>query len=224
MKLRTLLLPLSLLGCLPSLGYAQTSSLYRQAMPGPQQPYPTLEQGSWTYIPVQAPKQVRVNDIVTIRVDEMSRMMSEGEVNRRKTGQFDSVLQDWVKLVGLDALKPSPQSDGDPRVRAQENAVYRALGELETRESVTFNIAAKVVDLRPNGNLVLEAHRTIRINNEAWECSLIGECRKEDIGPDNTLLSRNIVDLHLDKRERGHVRDSYRRGWALRWWDQFRAF
>ena len=89
---------------------------------------------------------------------------------------------------------------------------------------LAFNIACYVADIRPNGNLVLEAHRVIRINEESWEVSLSGVYRREDIGPDNVVLSRNIVELKIDKRERGIVRDGYKRGWFLRWFDEFHPF
>jgi flagellar L-ring protein precursor FlgH len=49
-------------------------------------------------------------------------------------------------------------------------------------------------------------------------------CRREDVGPDGLVLSKNVLGLKLDKRERGHVRDGYKRGWFLRWFDEFHPF
>ena len=98
------------------------------------------------------------------------------------------------------------------------------MGELETAELLKFQIAAEVVDIRPNGNLVIEAHQQIINNEEAWDYSLSGICRRQDIQPGNVVLSNNIYDLKVNKRERGMVRDSYRRGWFLRWFDEFHWF
>jgi flagellar L-ring protein precursor FlgH len=183
-----------------------------------------LQNGSWTYIPVPPPKQVGVHEIVIVRVDEMANMRSEGEMDRRKNALFDGVLKDWVFLDGLKAIRPAPQNDGDARIRGQKQELYRAEAEMTTRESLSLNIACQVSDIRPNGNLVLEGHKQVRVNQEAWEVSLTGMCRREDIGPDGIVLSRNILDLRIEKRDRGHVYDTYRRGWALWWWDQLRWF
>lgn len=212
-----------------SRGYGQTSSLFQQdaptvSVPGTLVPFDGLPQASWTYIAMPPAKQVRINDFVTIRVDELSRMQSEGQMERRKTNQYDAILRDWIYLVGLKAIKPAPQNDGDPRIRGQTTQTYRAEGEMETRESLAFNITAKVVDIRPNGSLVLEAHRELKVNNEVWDYSLSGECRREDINPDNTVMSKHVADLRIEKRDRGHVRDSYRRGWFQRWFDQLQPF
>jgi flagellar L-ring protein precursor FlgH len=210
--------------CCPASLRGQNSSLYQREPVPARAPSQDLERGSWTYIPVAEPEPIAINDIVIVRVDELARMTSEGDMERRKNALFDAVLDNWVYLDGLKAIRPSPQSDGSPRARGQLQQLYRAEGEMETRESLALNIACRIADIRPNGNLVLEGHKQLRVNNEVWEVSLSGVCSRDAVGPDRLVLSRQINDLKLDKRERGHVRDTYRRGWLLYWWDQVRLF
>ncbi len=203
---------------------AQDSSLYHRDLPRTVRPPLLLSDGSWIRpIPV-LPREIKLHDVVSIRVDELARMQSDGEVNRRKNALYDALLLDWLTLNGLRRAKPDDQRDGDQRIRGQLNQLYRAENEMETNERLTFNIAARVADIRPNGNIVLEAHKEIRVNNEVWRASLTGICRQEDIGPDNVILSRNIIDLRIDKQELGHVRDSYKRGWITRFIDRFNPF
>lgn len=209
-----------------SIARAQSASLYAQDLPVPQgvrEPL-SVPRTSWTHVPVPPPRQVRIHDRVTIRVDELASMQSDGEMERRKDALYDARLQDWIELIGLKAIKPSPQNDGDQRIRGQLQQLFRTEGEMETRESLALNLACTVADIRPNGDLVLEGHKQIRINDETWEVSLSGICRHEDVGPDNVVLSRNVANLMLHKRERGHVRDSYKRGWFVRWFDEFDPF
>jgi flagellar L-ring protein precursor FlgH len=87
-----------------------------------------------------------------------------------------------------------------------------------------FRISCRVVDIRPNGNLVIEGRRTVHNNSEVWEQSLTGEVRPKDVLPNNTVLSENVAELRIDKREAGHVRDGYRRGWLLKWLDKWQPF
>lgn len=201
---------------------AQSSSLYgRFTEDGA---YITLNDLPSHYRDLPQALRLRINDLVTIRVDIRSVTSSEGEAQRRRNLLYDAVLRDWVVLKGIDEVKPSGQSGGDPRIQAQINSLFRAEGGVETIESVKFNITATVVDIRPNGSLVLEAHARVNNNDEVWEYSLSGICRAEDIGPDNVILSQYIAQLSVHKRERGHVRDSYRRGWLGRFWDVVRPF
>ena len=78
--------------------------------------------------------------------------------------------------------------------------------------------------LLPNGTLVLEARRDIQNGDEHWIASLSGVCRREDIQPGNTILSKDIAELKIDKREAGHIPDAYKRGWLTRWMDAFNPF
>ena len=71
-----------------------------------------------------------------------------------------------------------------------------------------------MVDIRPNGNLVLEAHSYQQDNDEVIESSLTGLVRREDVLPNNTVFSQKIAELSVHKRETGHIRDAYRRGCA----------
>jgi len=211
---------LVLTGFLTANAAAQSSSKYGD--PADRRPL-TLADVSWSYQPAVEPKPIEINDLITIVVDEKSQVISEGEIDRRKKASIDAALKDWVLLEWL-ALKPDPQSAGDPKISGSWNNKYRSEAELETRDAMKFKIACRVVDIRPNGNLVLEGRRTIRNNNEVWEQSLTGIVRAKDILPDNTVLSENIADLRLHKREAGHVRDGYRRGFLLRFLDTWQLF
>lgn len=199
---------------------AQSSSLY--GCPQQRQPL-TLPTYSWTYQPTQEPREIKIRDLITVVVDEKSQVISEGEVDRRKKADLSMVLKDWLKLDGLSVL-PAPQNHGDPAISGSVDSKYRAESELETRDAMKFRIASEVVDIRPNGLLVIEGHRTIRNNEEVWEMSLSGLVRPEDVLPNNSVLSESVADLRIYKREAGHIRDGYRRGWMLEWLDRHQPF
>jgi flagellar L-ring protein precursor FlgH len=179
---------------------------------------------SWYETPIPPPKEIKKGDLIKIRVDLGSRLTSDGEIQRRKNSQYDALLNDWIILNGLRNAKPDPQSDGDQRIRGTHNLLYRATGELETTESIKFNITATVVDVLPNGNVVVEAHWKISSNNEHWIRSLSGIVARENIGPGNMVLGEDVAELHISKQETGQVRDSYKRGWVTRLIDTFSPF
>lgn len=186
--------------------------------------YLTLDNVSPYYQEPVTPRKLKVNDIVTVIVKEQSAYLSEGSVDRRKNGLYEAVLKDWVKLASGLTLKPATQADGDPKASGTIQQTYRTDSELELNDRVEFRIAATVVDIRPNGNLVLEAHSTIQQDNEVFDASISGIIRPEDISPDNTVLSEDIAEKKAYKRAKGHVRDGYRRGWMTKVIDTVNPF
>jgi len=203
---------------------AQDGSLFLRGTQGPQAL--TLKNSSFIHreLPPEAlPRQLQANDIITVVVDFRSRFLSEGDAESRKTASLTAVLADWIKLDS-GALQPAPQASGDPTISGSLNSQYRAEADVALRESLSFKIAAKIVDIRPNGNLVIEGHQTIRNNEERWRVSLTGVVRREAIQADRTVSSDAIYDFFVDKEELGQVRDGYARGWLAKWYDRFKPF
>lgn len=184
----------------------------------------TLGDVSWTHAPLPPPREIKLNDIITVRVDVMARMQADGELRRRKNARYDARLNDWVVFHGLRWMKPSAQNEGDPRMRGELRSEYRSLGEVESSESLAFNMAVNVVDIRPSGNLILEGRSKVQVNDEVWTYSLLGECQPESIGPNNVVLSRDITNLDIRKDETGSVASGYQRGWFQKLFDLFQPF
>jgi flagellar L-ring protein precursor FlgH len=207
----------------PTKARAQNSSLYKQDIPTVQGKPLTLQNTSWLYQRIEPPKEIKLHDIITVIVSEKDQLISEGQIQRRRTAQYDAQLKNWIQFKGLN-LDASNPSEGLPRATGNLNVQNQAQMELETRNALLFRLAATVVDIRPNGTLVIEARNEVRNNEEHWEAALTGIIRREDVLPNNTVLSENVAELSIFKREPGHVRDGYKRGWFSYWFDRFSPF
>lgn len=185
----------------------------------------TIENTSYLYqpMPPEAQRELRIEDSIIVVVDYRTSMLSDGSAETRKVSNINAVLADWIGFDGKDIFA-APQSRGDPRISGSLNSQYRAESDIELRDSLTFRIGAKIVDIRPNGNLVIEAHRTVRNNDEVWQQSLTGVVARQFVNPDRTVRSDSITDLHIDKRELGQVRDGYAPGWVARWYSKWKPF
>ena len=197
--------------------------MFHQDLPVDNGPALKVSTTSWLYQRVDPPTQVKLHDIIRIIVKEGSTLNSQGQVDRRKTGTYDFQLKNWVLLNHLN-LEPAPMRNGQPQANGTLDQEYQANTQLQTKDSLNFIISAEIVDIRPNGNLVVEAHRHIQINEDIWDQSLSGVFRVQDVQPNNSILSENIAELSIDKREVGHVRDGYKRGWLTRFYDRVSIF
>ncbi len=89
-------------------------------------------------------------------------------------------------------------------------------GDVERKDSFLTKIAATIVDVKPNGNLVLEAKRYIQTDEEKISMTLTGTVRPADVAVDNSVSSSNVADLAVTKTTKGIARDGQKRGWLVR--------
>jgi flagellar L-ring protein FlgH len=228
------MLPFVLGGAVASGAWAQDAMLPRPVPPptpktakqSEAQLYHTLHDSSFIFkrIPPESEaRELQIHDIITVLVDYRASMTSEGDAEARKNSNLNAVLSQWLAFDGKDIFD-APLRRGPLGVNGQLNSQFRTTSDMELRDEMTFRIAAEVVDIRPNGNLVIEARREIRNNEEVWLQSLTGVVRRQSIGPDRTVRSDEVAELRIDKRERGFIKDSYTRGWFLKWYDQWKPF
>ena len=83
-------------------------------------------------------------------------------------------------------------------------------GAASTATSVTTNLSGRVVAVLASGNLVVEAERTINMNNDKQTIFLRGVVRRGDIGPNNTVASDSVGDLELEIKGKGVISDGVR--------------
>lgn len=178
---------------------------------------------SWIYIDPAKPRVIKVHDLITIVVDEKSEVTVKSRFNRQRRESLKAELREFMRISENGNLTSAAQNS-QPTIDATLSGRLQSNGDLIDTEGVRYRIAATVVDVLPNGNLVLEARKSIRSNKDVWEHSLTGILRSKDVNRDNTALSENIANLIIEKRQRGKVYDSTKRPWGVRLYDFFSPF
>ena len=180
-------------------------------------------QVSWTMIEEKKVKGVRMHDLVTILIREKSSHGSDSETKADKQAGLNMVLSDWLKLSG-GSIRPAPQSSGDPKIGATFARNLDGKAEVTREDYVTAEIQAEVVDVYPNGNVMLEASHYIRTDEETTEITLTGVCRSNDISASNTITSNRIANLKIDKQSTGIAKSYSERGWLTKLVDFINPF
>lgn len=205
---------------------AQDASLLRVSVNNERLMGATIENSSFIYQPLPPEsmnRPLQLHDVITVLVDYSSSTQSEGSGESIKTGSFSTVLSDWLKFDGK-SISPALQPNGDPTVGGSVNSQMRAESDIESRESITFSIAASIVDIRPNQNLVIEGRQSIQINEDEWDVFITGTVPRQSILQDRTVRHTSIANLRINKGEQGAVRDGYARGWLQRWYGKYKAY
>lgn len=166
------------------------------------------------------PREFMINDLVTIIVQESF----ESEMDSEKSTEKASSLSGGVNNIPRFSLKDlaNLQIDGQTGPALVDLGFERSHegeGEYERTESMTGRVRARIIDIKPNGMLVLEARRTVINDDEQSLLVATGNCMPEDITTDNTIVSSSLENLFIKKDHSGDLRDSGRKGWLTRLFD-----
>jgi flagellar L-ring protein precursor FlgH len=156
-------------------------------------------------------------DIITVRIVEVSQASEKATTDTSRSSNLEAGIP---YLLGLE-VNPRAHIFSNPQNLLGANTKNQFSGEGETTRtgSLSATITAKVIDVLPNGNLVIEGKREIFINNEKKEIILQGIVRPKDIAHDNSILSTQIADARIIYTGVGVVSEKQRPGWAARLFD-----
>lgn len=205
-------------------GYAQDDA------PRDDGPRLNPEVSRYTSVYARRPEPVRYeeNDLVTIIVREQFDTELEAESSTEKSSEFLGGIREFPRLSLSDLvdlqLVPNTFPEGRVELDVGYESGFEGEGEYARTETMTGRITARVVDIRPNGTLVLEARKTLVNDGEEVSIIATGVCRVEDISPDNTVLSTQLYDLFIDKQHEGELKETTEKGLLTRIMDWIFGF
>lgn len=212
-------------------GWASGQSLLRdqQNAPPPDAPPETsqkpLQEASLIFVTAPKPKSFSKNDLITILIDEQSKASSDSDAKSEKTMSFSAALKKFPDLISLLETRAEP-SDRNPLMELDVSGKpkWEGKGNYDRTDKFSAKITATVIDVKPNGVLVLEAKKTITKDEEITVILLAGNCRTEDVTTSNTVLSSQLAELTVSSKNEGQVRDASKKGWIPRLFDTVFGF
>jgi len=146
----------------------------------------------------------KVGDLITILISESSVASFAATTSTSKTDDNSvgqSVLKGLFSFLDLGSNKTTNSSG-----KSNGTGTTTQNGTLRAR------LTAEVISVSPNGNLVIEGRRLIQVNKDTQTFKLTGVIRRDDISPDNTVLSESIAQAEIRFAGKGQIADRQRRG------------
>jgi flagellar L-ring protein FlgH len=146
----------------------------------------------------------QLGDIVTIVVADRASALSRGSTRMsRKSEARASVTALGGPTRAAGPLSALAGMGGDQKVDGQ--------GETSRESDLRTSLAARVVHVLPNGNLVVEGAKDILVNSEKQRVVVRGIIRWNDLNSLNRIASDRISDLEIRIDGKGVVGDGVRR-------------
>jgi flagellar L-ring protein precursor FlgH len=136
--------------------------------------------------PVASKIAARVGDLVTVVISETQDLKNQESSDITKKTSLDYQIKNFD--VAPHAFKTLPRLTTASDDEFNGAANYSKKGQFQAR------LTAVVVDVLPNGNMVIGGRREIRIDNETKVLEFCGIVRGYDVKSDNSIASELVAN------------------------------
>ena len=168
-------------------------------------------------------KARRVNDLLTILIAENVSATNTASTNDSRDSSGNYAVADLFGantdfgIQGLPLLKKLyPATKFTPTASGSSKSSFAGKGDTSRKGTITATITAKVVEVMPNSNMVVESRKEVIVNNEKQIVVLRGIVRPDDISTTNTIISTYIADAQIYLVGDGVLADKQSQGWLVR--------
>jgi len=159
--------------------------------------------------PYSVSKSFRVGDLITVIVLESTSAVQKAGTD---TNASDSLsLAFSSNLVNLYHPGKSITGSG--------GNTYKGLGATTRTSNVTAKIAAVVVKVLPNGNLMVSGEHRVEVNDEIQTIKISGMIRPKDVSLQNTVYSYQVAGADVSVKGKGVVGEAESPGMFTRFFN-----
>lgn len=175
-------------------------------------------------------KAKRVNDLVTVLISETSTASKKAATNTKHGSSGDYGLDNLFAMdtnfgiQNMPFIKDYYSSAFSPSAKGSSKSDFKGTGDTSREGKLSGTITAKIVEVLPNENMVIESRKEILVNNEKEILVFRGIIRSDDISPTNTIQSQYVADAQIYLVGDGVMGDKQSQGWLVRALDNIWPF
>jgi len=149
----------------------------------------------------------RVGDILTVvvTINDQAQIANETKRSRANsdTAGASSLLGFETKLNKIlpNAVKPSSLLDTTSALSNDGK------GSIARQEQIDLRVAAEIIQVLPNGNLVVQGKQQVGVNFDVRELTISGIIRPQDISSLNTITYDQIAEARIEYGGKGSIND-----------------
>ncbi len=194
-----------------SIALAHADSLWKESTDGKKE-----KQSLYT----QDKKGFQKHDLVTVRISEEIKTTRNQKVSASKEANF---MTRFIKSFNLDKTgshwATAVHEKSLPELELEAENEFDGKDSSNRKHTFSATITAKVIEVLPNGNLVLEARRSMIVNDEKQSIVFSGLVRSKDVSIDNVIPSNKVADASIKFEGKGPFTDMTKKGLLTRLFD-----
>jgi len=159
-----------------------------------------------------------LGDIVTIQIVESlaASQVTASTVNRNTSSDNTLTAAPLSSLIGVDLMNLNMAS--------KTNNDFSGKGGTTAANTFTGSISATVIEVLPNGNLVVAGEKQIGVNQNVDVMRFSGTVDPRLLQPNNIISSTQVANVRVESRGRGAQGEAQTVGWLSRFFLSFNPF
>ncbi|MSR75875.1 MAG: flagellar basal body L-ring protein FlgH [Planctomycetes bacterium] len=147
----------------------------------------------------------QVGDLLTVMISEKQTIKNKEQVDYGKAGSLNAALTSFDVLPGMFGTLPG--------LSAEHAREFSGNGQYDKEGSFQTRLAVVVIDVQPNGNLIIEGRRQVLMDKEKKTVRITGVVRPFDISGANSVMSENIANASIVYEGDGPLTRATNKGW-----------
>lgn len=149
-----------------------------------------------------------IGDTITVKITENTRASKSASNKLDRSGRQTADVKSFAGLpvAGLTGLS----------LDAGSSTSFSGKGEAANNANFSGSITVTVIDLLPNGNLLVSGEKQIAIGAEQEFVRVSGVVNPAFVDFTNSVESSKIADARIEYKTSGQVADSQVMGWLAR--------
>lgn len=148
-----------------------------------------------------------LGDIMTIVIEISEQASINNSSNRARSGADDLSIPNFLGIPQILNRRLPEGADLSSAVGVSSSSSASGNGSISRNEEITLRIAATVVDILPNGHMVVKGNQEVRVNQELRDLQVAGIVRPEDISRQNEITYDKIAGARISYGGRGTISD-----------------
>lgn len=172
--------------------------------PGEQKPNSLWRAGARAFFKDQ--RANKVGDILTVTIQINDKAQLDNSTTRSRDGKEN------MSVPGLfgyqnNIARALGTTDSNDLTSLTSSSNSTGTGGIKRAEAIQLKLAALIIDVLPNGTLVIQGKQEVRVNYELRDLTINGVIRPEDINNDNTIGYEKIAEARISYGGKGQMTD-----------------
>jgi len=167
-------------------------------------------------------KACKIGDLLTVIIIEEATLSKDAKsTTAKKAAMSGSAAVGHPRIDNRDIAWTNATL---PSFSFDANNSFEGGGTMANKDTFNASITVRVMDVAPNGNLMIEGKRAVILQEELMEVTLTGTVRQSDVARDNTIKSTSIADATIKYNSNGPINQNQKKGLITRVWERLNPF